>query len=107
MLTIRGGKTASCLPIAADSDEPASTSSRTAVSTLRNSTWVLCSARIVSAFSNDRPELTMVANWREKMARSLRPTRLACMPDRLISRCSPRSLTAVMRTGVKPVALSR
>ena len=57
--------------IAPDSDAPCSTSMRTAVSIFASSLLSICSARIARARRIGRPEFTMVANCREKIATSL------------------------------------
>ena len=71
MLTISGGKTRGCLARADDSAWPASTSLRTSPSTRASSLFSVCSARMVSARSSESPELIIVANWRDMIARSL------------------------------------
>ena len=78
MLTISGGKTLGCLAIA---DATATGRSRRRCGprprTRRSSLFSVCSARIVSARSSERPELIIVANCRDKTARSLSLTLLA------------------------------
>ncbi len=71
-----GGNTFGCLARDADSDTPVSTSERTASSVLASCVFSVCSARMVSARSKERPELIMVANCRFITARSLSLTPL-------------------------------
>ena len=89
MLTISGGKAFGCLPMADDSEPPFSMSLRMTPSSRASSLFSVCSTRMLSARSSDRPLLIMVANWREKTARSLRPTFLPPSPGSEISRCRP------------------
>jgi hypothetical protein len=53
---------------------PVSTSLRTSPSRRASSLFSVCSVRIVSARSSDSPESIIVANCREKTARSFSPT---------------------------------
>ena len=50
---------------------PASTSARMSVITAASFLLGVCSSRTYRQRSIERPELTMVANWREKTVRSL------------------------------------
>ena len=71
MLIMIGGNTRGCFASAADSAVPVSTSLRTSLRTRASSLLSVCSERIVSVRSNERPELTIVANWRAMTDRSL------------------------------------
>src|SRR5438045_4047289 len=59
-----------CFAMAAESDRPRSTSIRTCVITLESDLLWVWLARMFSARRMGRPEFTMVANCREKTARS-------------------------------------
>ena len=73
--TYSAEKTLGCLPMAADSAVPVSMSLRTSPITLARALFSVCSARMFSDRSRDRPELIIVANWRLKTARSFSFTR--------------------------------
>ncbi len=97
MLTIRGGNTVGCTASASLSARPPSTSVRTWASTLASGLHSVCSSRIVSERSSDSPELTIVANCRDMIARSLSPTLLP-KPGMMMSRLRP-ALAWVIDTG--------
>ena len=71
MLTYSRLNTLGCFSSASESAMPASTSARTSVMTLASFGLGVCSSRTYRQRSIDRPELTMVANWRENTVRSL------------------------------------
>ena len=71
MLTYSLLKTLGCFSIASESAMPASTSARTSLITAASFLFGVCSSRTYRQRSIERPELTMVANWREKTVRSL------------------------------------
>ncbi len=71
MLTYSLLNTLGCFSSASESAMPASTSARTSVMTLASFLFGVCSSRTYRQRSIDRPELTMVANWRENTVRSL------------------------------------
>ncbi len=64
-------KTFGCFCIAPESEAPCSTSIRHAVSVSASIEFEVWSARIDRARRIGRPELIIVANWREKIDRSL------------------------------------
>ncbi len=97
MLTINGGNTVGCTASASLSARPPSTSFRTWASTFASGLHSVCSSRIVSERSSDRPELTIVANCLDMIARSLSPTLLP-NPGMESSRLSP-ALACVIDTG--------
>src|SRR3954447_4888441 len=105
MLTIRGGNTLGCLPSADDRLLPVSTSLRTSPAMRASSLFSVCSVRIVSARSSDRPELIIVANWRLKTARSFSLTFLP-MPGIFSSVFIP-ARCGWMLTGAYPIDFSR
>jgi len=74
--TISRGNVFSCLAIDTDSDRPLSMSRRTSWIAFCNDALLVCSSRIASERSNDRPDEVMVASWREKMVRSFSVVRL-------------------------------
>src|SRR5688500_2692869 len=88
-----------CLPMAADRDEPCSTSVRACTRTFASSLRSVWSARIESARRIGRPEFTIVANWRQKIATCLSLTRPG---RRLISIFRP-ALALFTSTGVMPI----
>ena len=89
MLTINGGKTCGeCLVMAAESDEPVSTSPRTSPRIFARYGFAVCSERMFNARSSERPLLIMVANWRDMTARSLSLTFLP-KPGMVSSRLHP------------------
>ena len=88
MLIMIGGKTLGWCPSACDSDEPCSTDSRTEANTSPRCLFSVCSDRIDSARNSDRPELIIVANCRDAIARSFNLTLLP-VPGILISLFSP------------------
>ena len=57
--------------IALDSDMPASTSLRTCTIVSLRNLFSVCSSSTYSARKIDKPEVIIVASWREKTARSL------------------------------------
>src|SRR5256885_506319 len=65
------GKTLSCLPIAADSETPPSTSVRTSPTAFRRPGLAVCSSRTASDRSRDMPDAVSVANWRAETAPGL------------------------------------
>ena len=75
---------------------PASTSARIALMTLANFLLGVCSSRTYRQRSIERPELTMVANCREKTVRSL-----ALMPPPIWIWPQP-CLTSLRSRTVKP-----
>jgi hypothetical protein len=83
--------------MAADSELPFSTSARTWVTISARRLLPVCSPRMVSARSSDRPELIIVANWREKTARSLSLTRP--LPGRRSSVFRPAPFSASIEIG--------
>src|SRR5450756_211019 len=71
MLMYRRVNTLGCFWSASDRLMPASTSARIALITLANFLLGVCSSRTYRQRSIERPEVTMVANCREKTVRSL------------------------------------
>ena len=83
--------------MAAESEFPRSTSSRTSMTTLDSAALSVWSARMVSAFRMGRPELTIVANCRENTDRSFSLT----WPGRSEnSRLSPVDFFSLTASGV-------
>ncbi len=106
MLTISDGKTlGECLPIATDRAEPVSMSLRTSDRVFASALLSVCSDRIVSERSSDRPLLIIVANCRDMTARSLSLTLSPLNPGIFSSRFIP-VLVSVMETGAKPIPFS-
>ncbi len=75
MLIMIGGKIRGCFMKAAEIELPASTSDLTTRRTRLSSVFSVCSDRIVRVRSMDRPAEIIVANSREKTARSFSLTR--------------------------------
>ncbi len=86
MLTYRRLKTLGCFSRASDSAMPASTSARTSPMTPASFLLGVCSSSTYRQRSIDRPELTIVANWREKTVRSFGLTRppIWMLPETLL-----------------------
>jgi hypothetical protein len=97
MDTYRRLKTLGCLAMAADSEVPFSTSARTWMMISPRRRLLVCSPRMVRARSSDRPELIIVANWRENTARSLSLTRPT--PGSLTSDLRPAPFSGSMEIG--------
>ena len=104
MFTTSGGKTLGCLASAEESDWPVSTAVRTSPRVLARSLFSVCSERIASARSSERPLLIIVANCRLMTARSLNFTRF--IPGMLISRSKPMPASRTVR-GAYPMPRSR
>ena len=98
--TISRGNVLSCLAIAADSDRPLSMSRRTSWIAFCSDGLVVCSSRIASERSSDSPEDVIVANCREKIARSLSEVLLP-KPGILRSFCRPLP-DSVIDSGMTP-----
>src|SRR5450756_2124397 len=96
MLTYRRVNTLGCLASASERLMPASTSARISLMTLANFLLGVCSSRTYRQRSIERPELTMVANCREKTVRSL-----ALMPPPIWIWPQP-FLTSLRSRTVKP-----
>jgi hypothetical protein len=102
MLTSSAGNSL-CRLNASDRESPFSTSSRTSISRSRSRALCVCSDRIARHLRIGRPDESIVANCREKMARSFVLTRP--LPN-VISRLSP-LLTGSTAMGVRPCCRTR
>ena len=105
MFTISGGNTFGCLAIPTESELPVSMSFRTSPRTRASSAFSVCSVRMDRARSSDNPLLIIVANCREKTARSLSLTFFFPRPGRVSSLLIP-ALVCVMLRGAYPIPLS-
>ena len=86
---------------------PASTSARTALITAASFLFGVCSSSTYRQRSIDRPEFTMVANWREKTVRSFGLTRppIVIWPQPALTSLRSRTVSPLLRRAAATAAL--